>query len=213
MALASMKELVDKYLETGGSFILNGERSYIYLVDEALYDENTYKVLSAATPHSVLITFGRKQVVKECQWHAQSLDHVLPTVLLEQMAKCLEEQTGEKLCQTSCTSSGGACPAECGDLRDLRILVAEDNVVNQKVLARILDRLGVKNVTVVENGRKAVDREAAEAFDVCLMDMQVRDVSRPASTAFALAFHLPSKHSLASCCFVSFYRRCRSWMA
>jgi CheY-like chemotaxis protein len=34
-------------------------------------------------------------------------------------------------------------------------------------------RLGVKNVVTVDNGKKAVDREIAERFDVVLMDMQM----------------------------------------
>jgi CheY-like chemotaxis protein len=42
-----------------------------------------------------------------------------------------------------------------------------------KVLLRILNRLGINNVVVVGNGQQAVDREAAEPFDVVLMDMQM----------------------------------------
>jgi CheY-like chemotaxis protein len=57
--------------------------------------------------------------------------------------------------------------------QELRVLVAEDNLVNQKVLLRILNRLGINNVVVVDNGEKAVHREAAEPFDVVLMDMQM----------------------------------------
>jgi CheY-like chemotaxis protein len=41
-----------------------------------------------------------------------------------------------------------------------------------KLLLRILNRLGINNVVVVDNG-KAVDREAAEPFDVVLMDMRM----------------------------------------
>jgi CheY-like chemotaxis protein len=40
-------------------------------------------------------------------------------------------------------------------------------------LLRILNRLGINNVVVVGNGQQAVDREAAEPFDVVLMDMQM----------------------------------------
>jgi PleD family two-component response regulator len=38
-----------------------------------------------------------------------------------------------------------------------RILIAEDNVVNQKVLVRVLKRLGVEDVDIVDNGQKAID--------------------------------------------------------
>jgi CheY-like chemotaxis protein len=55
----------------------------------------------------------------------------------------------------------------------MKVLVAEDNAINQKLLLRILNRLGINNVVVVDNGQKAVDREAAESFDVVLMDMRM----------------------------------------
>ena len=57
---------------------------------------------------------------------------------------------------------------------DLNILIAEDNKVNQKVLLRMLNRLGATKVVIVENGKDAVERESQECFDVVLMDMQVR---------------------------------------
>ena len=40
-------------------------------------------------------------------------------------------------------------------------------------MLRILDRLGITNVTVVANGRDAVEREALEQYDVVLMDMRM----------------------------------------
>jgi CheY-like chemotaxis protein len=55
----------------------------------------------------------------------------------------------------------------------MKVLVAEDNAINQKLLLRILNRLGINNVVVVDNGQKAVDKEAAEPFDVVLMDMRM----------------------------------------
>jgi CheY-like chemotaxis protein len=55
----------------------------------------------------------------------------------------------------------------------LRILIAEDNLVNQKVLSKMLHRLGVEHVVIVGNGKEAVEREAQEAFDLVLMDMQM----------------------------------------
>jgi len=45
--------------------------------------------------------------------------------------------------------------------------------VNQKVLARLLKRLGAVNVSVVSNGQQAVDREAAQPFDFVFMAMQM----------------------------------------
>jgi len=57
----------------------------------------------------------------------------------------------------------------------LRILVAEDNVVNQKVAQGILSRLG-HSVEIAEDGEVAVRKLMAADFDLVLMDMQMPDV-------------------------------------
>jgi CheY-like chemotaxis protein len=52
-------------------------------------------------------------------------------------------------------------------------LIADDNLINQKVLIRMLKRLGIEHVDVVDNGKKAVDQEAKVPYDFILMDMQM----------------------------------------
>jgi signal transduction histidine kinase/CheY-like chemotaxis protein len=54
----------------------------------------------------------------------------------------------------------------------IRILVAEDNETNQKVLTMILEPLGVA-LMVCENGALALEAFKAQSFDVVLMDMQM----------------------------------------
>jgi signal transduction histidine kinase/CheY-like chemotaxis protein/ligand-binding sensor domain-containing protein len=57
----------------------------------------------------------------------------------------------------------------------VRILLAEDNRTNQRLLLRILEKAGF-TVTLAENGREAVDRLSAAAFDVVLMDVQMPEM-------------------------------------
>ena len=64
----------------------------------------------------------------------------------------------------------------------LRILVAEDNPVNQKVAARLVEREG-HHVTVVANGREAVDQVTRHPFDVVLMDVQMPEMDGLEATA------------------------------
>ena len=54
----------------------------------------------------------------------------------------------------------------------LRVLLAEDNVVNQKVVTRILERWGVQ-VTVVGDGAAAVDAAREDGWDLVLMDVRM----------------------------------------
>jgi two-component system, sensor histidine kinase and response regulator len=54
----------------------------------------------------------------------------------------------------------------------LRILVAEDSRTNQHLAARLLERQG-HAVTVVNNGREAVEAIRRELFDLVLMDVDM----------------------------------------
>ncbi|MDX1982020.1 MAG: two-component regulator propeller domain-containing protein [Bryobacteraceae bacterium] len=56
--------------------------------------------------------------------------------------------------------------------RPLRILVAEDNLVNQKVVIRMLERLGYRADTVAD-GAEAVQAMSRTGYDLILMDMQM----------------------------------------
>ena len=64
----------------------------------------------------------------------------------------------------------------------LRILLAEDGVINQQVAVRLLEERG-HSVEVVNNGRAAVEQVAAEPFDVVLMDVQMPDMDGLEATA------------------------------
>ncbi|MEJ2528613.1 MAG: response regulator [Gammaproteobacteria bacterium] len=62
------------------------------------------------------------------------------------------------------------------------IILAEDNLVNQKVAKTLLDRLGLK-VTVVDNGAKAVAQWEKTGCDLILMDCQMPELDGYDATA------------------------------
>jgi CheY-like chemotaxis protein len=57
----------------------------------------------------------------------------------------------------------------------MRILLAEDNPVNQKVVSIMLERRG-HEVTVAENGKRAVELYQDGAFDLMFMDIQMPEM-------------------------------------
>jgi PAS domain S-box-containing protein len=61
-------------------------------------------------------------------------------------------------------------------LRGARILLVEDNAVNQRVAAGLLTKRG-HDVTIAPDGADALDRLAHETFDVVLMDLQMPMIS------------------------------------
>ncbi len=65
----------------------------------------------------------------------------------------------------------------------LRILVAEDNLVNQRVVKTLLERRG-HTVELAETGAAAVERAAQQSFDVILMDVQMPEMDGIEATGF-----------------------------
>ena len=70
-------------------------------------------------------------------------------------------------------SAGEAAPGTGGTR--LRVLLAEDNVVNQRVGQRLIEKLG-HSVVVVGDGRKAVRAVEEREFDVVFMDVQMPEL-------------------------------------
>ncbi|NOJ39126.1 PP2C family protein-serine/threonine phosphatase [Bradyrhizobium australiense] len=57
------------------------------------------------------------------------------------------------------------------------LLVVDDNEDNRYTLARRLNREGYKNLTMVRNGREALDRLKAQPFDLVLLDIMMPDMN------------------------------------
>ena len=57
-------------------------------------------------------------------------------------------------------------------VQSLRVLAAEDNLVNQLVLRTLMEQFGI-TLTVVENGKLAVEAWESQVWDIVLMDMQM----------------------------------------
>jgi len=64
----------------------------------------------------------------------------------------------------------------------LRVLVAEDNAVNQRLASRLLEKRGHR-VTVMVNGRNALEALANQTFDLVLMDLQMPEMDGFEATA------------------------------
>jgi CheY-like chemotaxis protein len=59
-----------------------------------------------------------------------------------------------------------------GVVRPIKVLLAEDNLVNQRVAVGLLQKRG-HIVTVANNGQETLDFLARELFDLVLMDVQM----------------------------------------
>jgi len=80
------------------------------------------------------------------------------------------EKLTDKLMSSTRRIDGGL-----GQRHPMRILLAEDNVVNQKVATRILDQMGYR-ADVVQNGLEVIEALERQKYDVILMDLQMPDM-------------------------------------
>jgi CheY-like chemotaxis protein len=84
----------------------------------------------------------------------------------------------------------GAQPVDSANLRNilngetarLRILLAEDNPVNQRLAIRLLERRG-HHVDLASTGHEAIAFAERERFDLILMDLQMPDMDGIEATA------------------------------
>jgi len=70
------------------------------------------------------------------------------------------------------TAAAALPAAREASTRRLHVLVAEDNAVNQRVIVRLLEKMGHIPI-VAYNGQEAVDTYESRPFDVVLMDVQM----------------------------------------
>jgi CheY-like chemotaxis protein len=110
---------------------------------------------------------------------AAARDSMLSATLLEpvrpwRVLEAIRKQRG-KLEPKGTDGGQSDAPAESQAPLDLYVLVAEDNVVNQKVAAGKLAKLGCR-VDLASDGRQAVEMVAAREYDVVLMDCQMPEV-------------------------------------
>jgi two-component system sensor histidine kinase/response regulator len=85
------------------------------------------------------------------------------------------------------TEPAGALATEAADstrLAGLRVLLTEDNEINQQIAVELLEGVGAR-VDIANNGREAVDRLGASpaGYDVVLMDLQMPEMDGYQATA------------------------------
>ena len=95
---------------------------------------------------------------------------VKPSVLYEALVKALLDPT-----RPSKPLTKKHYDPQMGKRHPLRILLTEDNSVNQKVAMRILERLGYR-ADVAGNGIEALEALQRQPYDVVLMDVQMPEM-------------------------------------
>uniref|UniRef100_A0A7S3LHI2 Histidine kinase n=1 Tax=Amphora coffeiformis TaxID=265554 RepID=A0A7S3LHI2_9STRA len=147
----------------------------LYLVHEDSFAKSEFEAL-AEDSYVRLATFGPNFSVPESRFHYRSLTNILPVVLFRQIREYAQDEMTQASSQAGLESRSVSKNTNVEIRKDLRFLIAEDNSVNQKVLKRILTRLGFEHIDIVEDGQAAVEAEARSSYDLIWMDMQMPHV-------------------------------------
>jgi signal transduction histidine kinase/DNA-binding response OmpR family regulator len=130
------------------------------------------------TPIILLSPLGSHEPISvpECPRVAYTTKPVKPTQLLQATATALATQAPEPVIPSPVEPPVKEAPRDLRSLgRQLRVLLAEDNVVNQKVACMALERMGV-TVDVAANGADAVNATHKLPYDLVLMDIQMPEM-------------------------------------
>ena len=131
----------------------------------------------AKTPHLAMVTaYSREDLLGQAT--AMGIDEVLPkpvspSMLLDALIRLMtdDSQPDAPLGNDARDAPALGLEGLCG----VRVLLAEDNLLNQQVACELLADVGVQ-VMVAGNGRLAVEMARAQPFDAILMDMQMPEM-------------------------------------
>jgi PAS domain S-box-containing protein len=126
-----------------------------------------------ALPLVLFTSLGRRESRAESEGFGAYLHKpIKPSQLFDTLVSVLAEQPVRV--EARAVTRSELDPGTAGR-HPLRILLAEDNVVNQKVALRILGQMGYR-ADVVGNGLEAIDAIERQTYDVVLMDVQMPEM-------------------------------------
>ena len=131
-----------------------------------------HKGLSKVPPIILVTAYGREEIMQQAEQVGLEgflLKPVSPSMLFDTIMQTF----GEAVSETSRVAQRHEQEAEALKyIRGARVLLVEDNEINQQVALEILEGAGL-NVSLAENGQEAVSALKEKDYDVVLMDIQM----------------------------------------
>ncbi len=127
----------------------------------------------AEQPHLLMVTaYGREEIIKSAE--AVGIEDVLikpvnPSILFDCLMRALGGANDDGV---SYRDTERTAEVDLSALAGARILLVEDNELNQEVAAELLKDAGFV-VDIADNGQIALDRVGKSPYDIVLMDMQM----------------------------------------
>jgi PAS domain S-box-containing protein len=163
----------------------------VCLIDLDMPDLDGYKVAEKALrlkapPVLIALSSSLERDAQKCKmtgFNGFLAKPVRRTRLLQMMARLLGEGSGGKEADAKVHKMHTQYSVREAMKHSVRILLAEDNLVNQKLAVMMLSKAGYK-VEVAENGTRAVEKfsEAPQDFDLIFMDVQMPEMDGKEAT-------------------------------
>jgi signal transduction histidine kinase/DNA-binding response OmpR family regulator len=167
------------------SVALKGRRFDLVLVDAQMPDSDGFEVVRCmrrmARPPAILMLLGASSLHSEAaEFRRLGIEHyvvkpVNEADLMDALRRLMKGALHD-FANVDALETGAAIRVS------LNVLLAEDNVVNQKLATRLLEKMGHR-VTLAEDGGAAVRAHAAGRFDAILMDVQMPEMNGFEATA------------------------------
>jgi CheY-like chemotaxis protein len=124
-------------------------------------------------PIILLTSLGRREVdADDLDFAAYLTKPLKPSALFDALAGIFARK---KVSAPKTNSAKPTFDPEMAKKHPLRILLAEDNLVNQKLALRLLEQMGYR-ADVASNGLEAVESIRRQPYDVILMDVQMPEM-------------------------------------
>jgi len=180
--------LLQRAIEVGESFRLVLTDAHMPELDGFMLTERIKQDPTVSSTVIMMLTSGdRPEDLSRCK-ELGIAAYLLKPVKQSELLEAIELALGITAPGNDPSRTAEKQPAH---LHNLRILLAEDSLVNQKLAVALLEGQG-HTVTVVNNGREAVDATRDKKFDLVLMDVQMPEMDGLEATHAIRARERPS---------------------
>ena len=166
------------------TWIRNGEKFDLAILDMQMPNMDGVMLAQEIKQHYqgtiplILLTSfgGLEDIPDHIEFSARMSKPVKPSILYNAIAEIMNQRDDHAIpIQPTESKKNDGFDENMGVEYPLHILLAEDNLINQKVATRILARLGYR-VDIASNGIEALQALARQHYDVVLMDIQMPEM-------------------------------------
>jgi len=163
-----------QWIQNGDRFDLVITDMHMPELDGLMFTREIRKLQDeTALPIILLTSLGRRELgADELNFSAYLTKPLKPSALYDALASIFARNL---IAPKPESTTKASMDKEMAKQHPLRILLAEDNAVNQKLALRILEQMGYR-ADVASNGIEAVESIERQTYDVILMDVQMPEM-------------------------------------